>query len=145
MYVTNHRFWRGRSLSTQLCPDYVGIELGIGESILVKAIGESTGRSLAIIKADLKKEGDLGLVAMVCRSSFPRHRNQLIVLQNSKNSQKVIFKPKRLTVPFVFSNLKEIASSSGHSVRCLPSLEALHAHYSICSHKPRRYRLSRSF
>ena len=51
--------------STQLSPDYVGVELGIGESLLVKAIGESTGRSLAVIKSDLKKEGDLGLVAMV--------------------------------------------------------------------------------
>ena len=50
----------------QLCPDYVGIELGIGESLLLKAIGESTGRSLAVVKADLKKEGDLGLVAKVC-------------------------------------------------------------------------------
>jgi DNA ligase N terminus len=50
----------------RLSPDYVGIELGIGESLLIKAIAESTGRSLAVIKADLKKEGDLGLVAMVC-------------------------------------------------------------------------------
>jgi DNA ligase 1 len=49
----------------QLGPDYTGIELGIGESLLIKAIGESTGRSLQLIKAELKKEGDLGLVAMV--------------------------------------------------------------------------------
>ena len=49
----------------QLCPDYEGIELGIGESLLIKAISVSTGRSLATVKADLKKEGDLGLVAMV--------------------------------------------------------------------------------
>ncbi|KAF8481925.1 hypothetical protein DFH94DRAFT_414559 [Russula ochroleuca] len=82
----------------RLCPDYTGIELGIGESLLIKAIGESTGRSLQLIKADLKKEGDLGLVAM-----------------NSKNMQKTLFKPKPLTVPFVFSNLKEIALSAGHS------------------------------
>ncbi|KAH9486949.1 DNA ligase 1 [Psilocybe cubensis] len=82
----------------RLCPDYVGIELGIGESLLIKAIAESTGRSLSVIKADLKKEGDLGLVAM-----------------NSKNSQKTLFKPKPLTIPFVFSHLKEIALSSGHS------------------------------
>lgn len=40
------------------------MELGIGESLLIKAIGESTGRGNAVIKADLKKEGDLGLVAM---------------------------------------------------------------------------------
>ncbi|KAG1769209.1 ATP-dependent DNA ligase [Suillus occidentalis] len=82
----------------RLSPDYVGVELGIGESLLIKAISESTGRSLATVKADLKKEGDLGLVAM-----------------NSKNSQKTLFKPKPLTVPFVFSNLREIALSSGHS------------------------------
>ncbi|RPD62906.1 ATP-dependent DNA ligase [Lentinus tigrinus ALCF2SS1-6] len=82
----------------RLCPDYVGIELGIGESLLIKAISESTGRSMAIVKADLKKEGDLGLVAM-----------------NSKNSQKTLFKPKPLTLPVVFKNLKEIALSSGHS------------------------------
>lgn len=49
----------------------MGIELGIGESLLVKAISESTGRSLAIVKADLKKEGDLGLVAMVSNTSEP--------------------------------------------------------------------------
>ena len=54
----------------QLCPDYVGIELGIGESLLIKAIGESTGRSLATVKSDLKKEGDLGLVAMVCNGLY---------------------------------------------------------------------------
>ncbi|KIJ68471.1 hypothetical protein HYDPIDRAFT_106670 [Hydnomerulius pinastri MD-312] len=82
----------------RLSPDYVGVELGIGESLLIKAISESTGRSLAVVKADLKKEGDLGLVAM-----------------NSKNSQKTLFKPKPLTVPLVFTNLKEIALSAGHS------------------------------
>ena len=47
----------------KLSPEYVGVELGIGESLLIKAISESTGRSLAVVKADLKKEGDLGLVA----------------------------------------------------------------------------------
>ncbi|KAF7320353.1 DNA ligase [Mycena kentingensis (nom. inval.)] len=82
----------------KLSPDYIGIELGIGESLVIKAIGASTGRSLATIKSDLKTEGDLGLVAM-----------------NSKNSQKTLFKPKPLTIPFVFSNLKEIALSTGHS------------------------------
>ncbi|KAI0726163.1 ATP-dependent DNA ligase [Fomitopsis betulina] len=82
----------------RLTPDYVGVELGIGESLLIKAIAESTGRSLSVIKTELKKEGDLGLVAM-----------------NSKNSQKTLFKPKPLTVPFVFNNLKEIAMSAGHS------------------------------
>lgn len=80
----------------RLSPDYIGIELGIGESLLIKAISESTGRSAQVIKTELKKEGDLGLVAM-----------------NSKASQKTIFKPKPLTVPTVFARLKEIALTSG--------------------------------
>ena len=54
------------SVLSQLAPDYTGIELGIGESLLIKAICESSGRTVAKVKADLKKEGDLGLVAMVC-------------------------------------------------------------------------------
>ncbi|KAF9504468.1 hypothetical protein BS47DRAFT_1368773 [Hydnum rufescens UP504] len=48
----------------RLCPDYKGLELGIGESLLQKAIAESTGRKLEAIKADLKEVGDLGLVAI---------------------------------------------------------------------------------
>lgn len=55
----------------RLSPDYIGVELGIGESLLIKAISESTGRSVPSIKADLKKEGDLGLVAIVGTVGFP--------------------------------------------------------------------------
>lgn len=62
--------WNSYLIKRQLSPDYIGVELGIGESLLVKAIGESTGRSVTIIKADLQREGDLGLVAMV---SYPSH------------------------------------------------------------------------
>ncbi|KAJ1305103.1 hypothetical protein OPQ81_000142 [Rhizoctonia solani] len=82
----------------RLAPDYTGIELGIGESLLIKAIGESTGRKIDAIKDELKKEGDLGLVAM-----------------NSRAMQKTLWKPKPLTLPFVFKSLLEIAQSTGHS------------------------------
>ena len=61
----------GTELTDQLCPDYMGIELGIGEMLLVKAIAESTGRATTKIKEDLRKEGDLGKVAMVSRNSEP--------------------------------------------------------------------------
>ncbi|KIR34105.1 DNA ligase 1 [Cryptococcus deuterogattii MMRL2647] len=82
----------------RLCPDYMGIELGIGESLLVKAIAESTGRAMPKIKEDLKKEGDLGKVAM-----------------NSRNTQSTMFKPKPLTVPYVFQCLTEIAKATGNA------------------------------
>ncbi|KLT45696.1 putative DNA ligase [Cutaneotrichosporon oleaginosum] len=81
----------------RLCPDYEGLELGIGEMILMKAIAESTGRNVKQIKEDLKKEGDLGKVAMA-----------------SRNNQKTLFKPKPLTVTTVFQRLTNIAKTSGN-------------------------------
>jgi DNA ligase 1 len=49
----------------RIAPDYEGLELGIGESLLVKAIAESAGRSVAQVKSDLEKTGDLGDIAQV--------------------------------------------------------------------------------
>ena len=81
----------------RLCPDYEGLELGIGESILIKAVTESTGRTAQKVKEDLKKIGDLGTVS-----------------QNARKNQPTMFKPKPLDVPTVFKNLKEIATASGN-------------------------------
>ena len=80
----------------KLAADYAGIELGIGESLIMKAIGETTGRSLAIIKADQNEIGDLGLVAAKSRSNQP-----------------TMFKPKPLTVRGVHEGLMSIATVSG--------------------------------
>ena len=49
----------------RIAPDYEGLELGIGEGLLVKAIAESSGRSVAQIKSELEKTGDLGDIAQV--------------------------------------------------------------------------------
>ncbi|KAL4917140.1 hypothetical protein BDW62DRAFT_87739 [Aspergillus aurantiobrunneus] len=81
----------------KLAADYAGIELGIGESLIMKAIGESTGRSLAVIKADQQEIGDLGLVAAKSRSNQP-----------------TMFKPKALTVRGVHEGLLGIAKVQGH-------------------------------
>jgi len=81
----------------RICPEYEGLELGIGETILIKAIGEATGRSVKSIKSDMEKQGDLGNVA-----------------QSSKSNQKTLFKPKPLTISAVFKGLKEIAMFTGN-------------------------------
>lgn len=81
----------------KLAADYAGIELGIGESFIMKAIGESTGRSLAVIKADQHEIGDLGLVAA-----------------KSRGNQPTMFKPKPLTVRGVHEGLLAVAETQGH-------------------------------
>lgn len=80
----------------KLAADYAGVELGIGESLIMKAIGETTGRSLQVIKHDQAEIGDLGLVAAKSRSSQP-----------------TMFKPKALTVRGVLDGLMGIATVSG--------------------------------
>ena len=80
----------------KLAADYAGIELGIGESLIMKAIGEATGRSLSIVKADQAEIGDLGLVAAKSRSVQP-----------------TMFKPKPLTVRGVLDSLMGIATVQG--------------------------------
>jgi DNA ligase-1 len=80
----------------KLAADYTGVELGIGESLIKKAISESTGRSLQHITSDHNEIGDLGLVAAKSRSKQP-----------------TMFKPKPLTVQGVHKGLLAIATIEG--------------------------------
>ncbi|QIX02263.1 hypothetical protein AMS68_007780 [Peltaster fructicola] len=84
----------------KLAADYAGVELGIGESLIMKAIGESTGRNLKIIKEDQQKIGDLGLVAA-----------------KSRQNQPTMFKPKALTVRGVHEGLMKIALVEGQGAQ----------------------------
>jgi len=84
----------------KLAADYAGVELGIGESLIMKAIGETTGRSLQTIKADQQEIGDLGLVAAKSRSNQPP-----------------MFKPKPLTVKAVHEGLMGIALLEGQGAQ----------------------------
>lgn len=83
----------------KLAPAYEGLELGIAETSLMKAVCQSTGRSMNQLKSDIQSLGDLGLVA-----------------EKSKSNQRMLFKPARLTVRGVFGKLKEIAKMTGHAV-----------------------------
>lgn len=80
----------------KLAPAYEGIELGIADQFLMKAIAQTTGRTLNQIKLDAQETGDLGLVA-----------------ERSKSNQRMMFQPAKLTVKGVFDKLKDIATMTG--------------------------------
>ncbi|XP_034105977.1 DNA ligase 1 [Drosophila albomicans] len=82
----------------QLAPAYEGLELGVAETSLMKAIAKATGRNLAHIKSQTHLIGDLGIVA-----------------EQSRVSQRMMFRPKPLNIRGVFSKLREIAKISGQS------------------------------
>lgn len=82
----------------KLGPSYENLELGIGESMLIKALANATGRKAAQIKEDIQKKGDLGLVA-----------------ESSRSTQRTLFQPARLTVASVFKGFREIANYTGQS------------------------------
>ncbi|KAJ3075272.1 tRNA ligase [Podochytrium sp. JEL0797] len=80
----------------KICPEYEGKELGLGETILMKAVANATGRSLANIKSDCAEVGDLGSVA-----------------EQSRRKQMTFGAGKALTCEKVFAVLKEISGISG--------------------------------
>jgi len=80
----------------QIAPSHDGIELGIGDSTIMKALSESTGKTVNALKDEMKKKGDLGDVAMSCRSA-----------------QKTMFQPKPLVARHVFQEFKTIALTEG--------------------------------
>jgi DNA ligase-1 len=81
-------------------PDFAGVELGVGESLLIKAIADASGGTLASVKAALRVAGDLGKVAVA-----------------SKKQTRTIFPPPPLTVRSVFAGLRDIAKSAGSQSR----------------------------
>ncbi|MCI05728.1 DNA ligase 1-like, partial [Trifolium medium] len=76
----------------RIAPAHHGLELGIGDASIIKALAEVCGRTEQQIKANYKKTGDLGLVA-----------------QASRSSQSMLRKPEPLTIRKVFNTFHLIA------------------------------------
>ena len=75
--------------------------LGIGDSLLIKAISEAYGSTAAAVKTKLESVGDLGEIAKTAKSK-----------QRTLNFG---IKPKPLTVHQVLSVFREIAKTTGNS------------------------------
>jgi len=85
--------------SNSVAPSYECIELGIGDAILIKAIGEAYGTNPSLVKQKYEAEGDLGTVAMA-----------------SKGKQRTLnfgMKPKSLAANDVLEVFREIAKTTG--------------------------------
>ncbi|XP_062205751.1 DNA ligase 1-like [Phragmites australis] len=82
--------------ANRIAPPHEGIELGIGDASIIRALAEAYGRKEEHVKKNLKELGDLGLVAKASRSS-----------------QKMMYKPKPLTIARVISIFRTIAKESG--------------------------------
>ncbi|KAL2328547.1 hypothetical protein Fmac_021974 [Flemingia macrophylla] len=82
--------------ANKISPAHTGLELGIGEASIIKALAEAYGRNESWVKNQYEKEGDLGLVAKASRSSQPMFR-----------------KPDALTIRKVLNTFRLIAKESG--------------------------------
>jgi DNA ligase 1 len=84
-------------LQGKLYPDYVGVELGLAEKMLIKAAAEVSGKTERSVEEDYKKTGDVGLsVEKLLR----------------KKSQAVLVK-RPLTVKSVYETFDRIAKATG--------------------------------
>ena len=89
-------------MCNKLAAEFEGIELGIGESLLIKAIAESCGRTTDKIRSQLNEVGDLGVVAQRSRSN---------------QSTLTFTRPKPLTVAGVHAAFLKIATTTGHGTQ----------------------------
>ena len=82
----------------KLAPEYAGVEIGLGDATLKKALQSSMGTNIKHISKKYEELGDLGLVA----------------LQLAKSKRSLFgFKTKPLTVVSVLEKFRTIANTSG--------------------------------
>ncbi|KNH09116.1 DNA ligase I [Perkinsela sp. CCAP 1560/4] len=79
----------------KVAPDQEGIELGVGDAILVKAVADGCGNTVNHVKEQYKKSGDLAEVA-----------------QFAKKGVMTLCKSKPLTIRQVFATFYDIATKS---------------------------------
>jgi len=91
----------------KLYPDYVGIELGFAEKFMVRALSLATGVNVNKIGEELKKKGDIGIIAQEVISN---KRQAALFEYVGKTDEK-------LTVDEVYDTLDKVAKVSGEGAQ----------------------------
>lgn len=84
----------------RLAPAHEGLEIGVGDALLLQALADATGRSLSKLKEDYHQTGDLGDVAV-----------------HSRTTQRTMFAVPQLSVRTVYSEFLAIARASGKAMQ----------------------------
>uniref|UniRef100_A0A8C2LMD6 DNA ligase n=1 Tax=Cricetulus griseus TaxID=10029 RepID=A0A8C2LMD6_CRIGR len=105
----------------RLGPPQQGLELGVGDGVLLKAVAQATGRQLESIRAEVAEKGDVGLVA-----------------ENSRSTQRLMLPPPPLTTSGVFTKFCDIARLTG-SASMAKKLDVIKGLFVACRHSEARF------
>ncbi|XP_014650743.1 PREDICTED: DNA ligase 1 [Ceratotherium simum simum] len=105
----------------RLGPPQQGLELGIGDGILLKAVAQATGRQLESVRAEAAEKGDVGLVA-----------------ENSRSTQRLMLPPPALTASGVFTKFRDIARLTG-SASTAKKMDIIKGLFVACRHSEARF------
>ncbi|KAM9038474.1 DNA ligase 1 isoform 1-T2 [Sarcophilus harrisii] len=105
----------------QLGPPQQGLELGVGDGVLLKAVAQATGRQLDTIRAEMAERGDVGLV-----------------VEASRSTQRTMLPLPHLTAAGVLSKLRDIARLTG-SAATSKKIEIIKGLFVACRHSEARF------
>ncbi|XP_054553245.1 DNA ligase 1 isoform X2 [Talpa occidentalis] len=105
----------------RLGPPQEGLELGVGDGVLLKAVAQATGRQLDSVRAEAAEKGDVGLVA-----------------ENSRSTQRLMLPPPPLSAAGVFTKFQDIARLSGHA-STTKKMDVIKGLFVACRHSEARY------
>ncbi|XP_067575664.1 DNA ligase 1 isoform X1 [Pseudorca crassidens] len=105
----------------RLGPPQQGLELGIGDGILLKAVAQATGRQLESVRAEAAEKGDVGLVA-----------------ESSRSTQRLMLPPPALTASGVFTKFRDIAQLAG-SASTAKKMDVIKGLFVACRHSEARF------
>ncbi|XP_059521944.1 DNA ligase 1 isoform X4 [Myotis daubentonii] len=104
-----------------LGPPQQGLELGVGDGVLLKAVAQATGRQLELVRAEAAETGDVGLVA-----------------ENSRSTQRLMLPPPALTASGVLAKFRDIARLTG-SASTTRKMDIIKGLFVACRHSEARF------